>query len=610
MTTTTTLLIKQQKQLKQQQQQQQQHQKQKQIHSLQQTKETLLNSLSSICYLRGLFKEEDFYNSTLTSASSKQQQQNNLIIKRLSENTTLMQWIQKGVFDALQKGYLKTLVLGIFKDLKKPNDLIESYTFHFNYKCSQEEEEEEVVTMTLMNSSTTEREITSQKNILRTILLLIQTLDDLPEERYLTLKLHYYEDRTPVDYEPEYFQQSDYDESLFYFSNDPVKFKLGSMESHGHSIEVRLFSVQQREMKEERCLSEEVTIGDYSNIRKSAVVSLKIQKSKLYQLFHQYSSSSTTTTTTTTNMKDEEDCKPFRLVSLKIQKSKLSQLFHQNSSSSSSTTTTTTTNMKDEEDCKPFRCICRSNRNLLSKKKTSTITAAATSVVRKCCKCQKYSHSVCSFLVEDFTTTANANNMEQQQFECVYCKFTSRKNSQKFKDCKKELQQLALIKQIVAVILERGYRNLFVLVRESQKDRKTCLFVLEELKRMNILPKSEQEDGKERLYIKEESVEFLYSRKAIEDIIAASSVKSSEKKEVTENPNNNTSINVESMSVPSLDQLLELQEQKMKKRIMLQCEDTQETLPLTPMNTQQQQQQQQSLNKKRKVSLIEKFIKV
>lgn len=549
--TTTTVLMKQQ--LKQKQ-------NQKHIHSLQQTKETLLNSLSSICYLRGLFKEEDFYNSTLTSASSKQQQQeNNLIIKRLSENTTLMQWIQKGVFDALQKGYLKTLVLGIFKDLKKPNDLIESYTFHFNYKSS-EDSSADGVTITLMNStsttSATEREITSQKNILRTILLLIQTLDDLPEERYLTLKLHYYEDRTPVDYEPEYFQQSDYDESLFYFSNDPVKFKLGSMESHEHSIEVRLFSVQQREVKEERGLSEEVKIGDYSNIRKSAVVSLKIQKSKLSQLFHQYSSSSSTT------------------------------------------------NMKDDEDCKPFRCICRSNRNLLSKKKTSTIpAAAATSVVRKCCKCQKYSHSVCSFLFEDLTTTAI--NMEQQ-FECVYCKFTSRKNNQKFKDCKKELQQLAMIKQIVAVILERGYRNLFVLVRESQKDRKTCLFVLEELKRMNILPKSEQEDGKERLFIKEESVEFLYSRKAIEDIIAASSVKSSEKKEVTENPNNNTSFNVESMSVPSLDQLLELQEQKMKKRIMLQCEDTQETLPLTPRNTQQQKQ---SLNKKRKVSLIEKFIK-
>jgi hypothetical protein len=199
----------------------------------------------------------------------------------------------------------------------------------------------------------------------------------------------------------------------------------------------------------------------------------------------------------------------------------------------------------------------------------------------------------------------------EQLFECVYCKFTSRKNNnQKFKDCKKELQQLAMIKQIVAVILERGYRNLFVLVRESQKDRKTCLFVLEELKRMNILPKSEQEDEKERLFIKEESVEFLYSRKAIEDIIASSSssVKSFEKKEVTENPNNSTSFNVESMSVPSLDQLLELHEQKMKKRIMLQCEDTQETLPLTPRNTQQQQQQ--SLHKKRKVSLIEKFIKV
>jgi meiosis-specific protein len=57
------------------------------------------------------------------------------VIKRdLSiEGNTLLDWIEKGCFDALEKQYLATLVFGIYLDPNDPTDLAECYYFHFNY---------------------------------------------------------------------------------------------------------------------------------------------------------------------------------------------------------------------------------------------------------------------------------------------------------------------------------------------------------------------------------------------------------------------------------------------------------------------------------------------
>lgn len=33
------------------------------------------------------------------------------------------------------------------------------------------------------------------------------TLESLPEERYLTMRMSYYDDKTPEDYQPEFFQE-------------------------------------------------------------------------------------------------------------------------------------------------------------------------------------------------------------------------------------------------------------------------------------------------------------------------------------------------------------------------------------------------------------------
>jgi hypothetical protein len=45
----------------------------------------------------------------------------------------------------------------------------------------------------------------STVNMLRTLIVMASTLSPLPDDRYLTMKLFYYDERTPEDYEPKFF---------------------------------------------------------------------------------------------------------------------------------------------------------------------------------------------------------------------------------------------------------------------------------------------------------------------------------------------------------------------------------------------------------------------
>jgi hypothetical protein len=47
------------------------------------------------------------------------------------------------------------------------------------------------------------------------------TLKSLPDERYITMKLLYYDERTPDDYQPAFFKGANGEEMLF--ENKPVK---------------------------------------------------------------------------------------------------------------------------------------------------------------------------------------------------------------------------------------------------------------------------------------------------------------------------------------------------------------------------------------------------
>jgi uncharacterized protein YyaL (SSP411 family) len=57
------------------------------------------------------------------------------------------------------------------------------------------------------------------------------------------MKLHYYDEVTPADYEPPMFRPGSMEDAMFYFSGDPTKIKFGQVNSGHHCIDVKMHSV-------------------------------------------------------------------------------------------------------------------------------------------------------------------------------------------------------------------------------------------------------------------------------------------------------------------------------------------------------------------------------
>jgi hypothetical protein len=108
--------------------QQQQQQTINKLQSLTLTKNLLLATIGSIAYVRMLFPEDNFLTKGLDGIAVKTLKQNVSL-----EANTLLEWIERGVFDAIQKQYLHQLVFGIYLNPENPLDVIEQYQFEFTY---------------------------------------------------------------------------------------------------------------------------------------------------------------------------------------------------------------------------------------------------------------------------------------------------------------------------------------------------------------------------------------------------------------------------------------------------------------------------------------------
>jgi len=98
----------------------------------------------------------------------------------------LTQWLEKGVFDSLELKYLKSMTFAVF--CKSPTTgedmLLETYQFHVDYPVDAK------APMILNNLPMTKDTLKKQAvTFIRSLVEFSGTLDELPEERWLTLKL-------------------------------------------------------------------------------------------------------------------------------------------------------------------------------------------------------------------------------------------------------------------------------------------------------------------------------------------------------------------------------------------------------------------------------------
>ncbi|XP_074044848.1 HORMA domain-containing protein 1 isoform X3 [Macrotis lagotis] len=157
--------------------------------------------------------------------------------------TQLVKWML-GCYDALQKKYLRMIVLAVYSNPEDPQTISECYQFKFKYTNNGP-----VMDFTSKNKgnfSNLSSFDTKKASILliRKIYILMQNLGPLPNDVCLTMKLFYYDEVTPADYQPPGFKEGDCEGVLF--DGEPMYLNVGEVPTPFHTLKVKVTTEKER----------------------------------------------------------------------------------------------------------------------------------------------------------------------------------------------------------------------------------------------------------------------------------------------------------------------------------------------------------------------------
>ncbi|PPQ71815.1 hypothetical protein CVT24_006205 [Panaeolus cyanescens] len=243
--------------------------------------QTLLKAgLGAITFLRNLLPEDNFtqchlttYDESLALSSdpdfpSSQPSQSQGDGDRRNVNTFKI--TEFGIFDALEKQYLRRFIFAVYLDSKNPQSIVEAYTFSFKYHKAEGHDVAYPV-MTLEGTKTGRRQQRSEDAVskairegraptlldvktsvkrqamLKTLIQAMNTMEVLPRRRFATFKI-YYTDTTPPDYEPPYFQSGDVDKDRWYLmthnlDEEPDRYSIGNVMTGHHSVSLNVATI-------------------------------------------------------------------------------------------------------------------------------------------------------------------------------------------------------------------------------------------------------------------------------------------------------------------------------------------------------------------------------
>ncbi|KEG04345.1 HORMA domain protein, putative [Plasmodium vinckei vinckei] len=244
--------------------------------------------ISLVTYLRNLFEERAYEEVCIQELKLKR------LLPINSESHMIINWLEKGVFDAIEKEYLRILILDI-NDVY--DNTLECYKFSFSYNTAMGGEIDITLETSgnndqnnIGNNATTnannnnyndpmkynelmeekrknynmnrlqnikdrllnkngakpkkEPSLLLKKNakektyeLLRSLVLLTQTLSPLPEKTYLSMKLLYYDEIVPYNYQPPYFRNPG-SRDLLKFMSMPKENFVGKIDTGHHFLSV------------------------------------------------------------------------------------------------------------------------------------------------------------------------------------------------------------------------------------------------------------------------------------------------------------------------------------------------------------------------------------
>uniref|UniRef100_A0A8C0HLQ5 HORMA domain containing 2 n=1 Tax=Buteo japonicus TaxID=224669 RepID=A0A8C0HLQ5_9AVES len=172
-------------------------------------KRLLAISVSCITYMRGLFPESSYGTRCL----------DDLCLKILREDKSCL-------------GSLQITVTELYQ---------------FKFKYEKEVPQMDIISnqMNFVNGVCSKDVKQASRLLIRKLYLLMQNLGPLPNDITLTMKLLYYNDVTPKDYQPPGFKEDGSPGDLF-FDGDPVNLKVGSVSTGFHLMKVRVTTEKKR----------------------------------------------------------------------------------------------------------------------------------------------------------------------------------------------------------------------------------------------------------------------------------------------------------------------------------------------------------------------------
>ncbi|NXT57289.1 HORM2 protein, partial [Pluvianellus socialis] len=201
-------------------------------------KRLLAISVSCITYMRGLFPESSYGTRYLDDLCLKILREDKSCLGSLQ----IVKWIQ-GCFDALERQYTHFFFSPLLLNLQTVTEL---YQFKFKYK--KEVPQMDIISnqMNFVNGLCSEEDVKQAgRQLTRKLYLLMQNLGPLPNDITLTMKLLYYNDVTPKDYQPPGFKEDGSPGDLF-FDGEPVNLRVGSVSTGFHLMKVRVTTEKKR----------------------------------------------------------------------------------------------------------------------------------------------------------------------------------------------------------------------------------------------------------------------------------------------------------------------------------------------------------------------------
>uniref|UniRef100_A0A8D0FN66 HORMA domain-containing protein 1 n=1 Tax=Strix occidentalis caurina TaxID=311401 RepID=A0A8D0FN66_STROC len=202
--------------------------------SLMLVKRLLAVAVSCITYLRGIFPESAYGTRYMDDLSVKILRED----KNCPGSTQLVKWML-GCYDALQKKYL--IVQNYWICLQTITEC-----YHFKFKYTHNGPLLDFSSKDKRNDSTITCADTKKASILliRKIYVLMQNLGPLPNDVCLTMKLFYYDEVTPSDYQPPGFKEGECEGMIF--EGEPLYLNVGEVPTPFHMLKVKVTTEKQR----------------------------------------------------------------------------------------------------------------------------------------------------------------------------------------------------------------------------------------------------------------------------------------------------------------------------------------------------------------------------